>query len=282
MPELPEVETVVRGLRGPLSGKKITSAQVFSLKIRTLIPTTLTKDITGTKIETVWRRAKYILISLNNAHTIVIHLGMTGSVQLIPRAPKIYTPQKHDHFFVRLADGSGFVFSDPRRFGVLDLVRTEELNEWKSLRDLGPEPLEKSFTGAALQEMMAGRKTAIKLALLNQNILVGVGNIYASEALFQAGISPLKAAHLVRGEKAEKLCAAIKKVLNASIRAGGSTLKDYRHATGEVGFFQDRFSVYDREGESCRGCTCDVKKTGGVKRVVQGGRSTFYCATKQK
>jgi formamidopyrimidine-DNA glycosylase len=282
MPELPEVETVVRGLRAPLTAKKIIKAQVFSVKIRTPIPVGFADDVTGATIVDVTRRAKYILIHLSNHHTIIIHLGMTGSVQLVTKAPASHVPAKHDHLFMRLSDGSGFVFSDPRRFGVLDLVKTEELTHWKSIRYLGPEPLEKVFTGRVLETLFADRKTAVKLALLNQNILVGVGNIYASEALFQAGISPLKPASAVRGEKAEKLCASIKKVLKAAIKAGGSSLRDYRHANGDVGFFQDSFAVYDREGEKCPGCTCDVAKTGGIKRIVQSGRSTFYCPSKQK
>lgn len=281
MPELPEVETIVRGLRGPLVGRTVTDAKTFSLKIRTPVPKTLAKALTGARIDVVERRAKYILISLDTGHTMVIHLGMTGSIRVgHPRAA--FKPNRHDHLWFRLDDATEIVFSDPRRFGILDLIPTAQLAEWPPLKKLGPEPLDRAFTGAVLAGLLKGRKVAVKLALMNQDLVVGVGNIYASEALFLSGISPLKEARSVSAQKCETLCAAIKTVLKASIRAGGSSLRDYRHANGEVGFFQDRFSVYDREGKKCPGCTCDVDKTGGIKRVVQGGRSTFYCPRKQK
>ncbi len=281
MPELPEVETVVRGLRAPLETQKITAAQVFSAKIRTPIPVHLASAVTGRTIISVARRAKYILIHLNDDLTIIIHLGMTGNIRLVEKSPATWSPEKHDHLFLRLHSKTAMVFSDPRRFGVLDLVKTSELSQWKSIRDLGPEPLERNFTGAVLKNNLSGRKTAVKLALLNQSLLVGVGNIYASEALFRAGISPLRPALKVTSAQAETLCGAIKEVLRAAIKAGGSTLKDYRHASGEIGFFQNRFAVYDRAGAACPGCTCDIAKTGGIKRLVQGGRSTFYCPRKQ-
>ena len=282
MPELPEVETVVRGLHGPLRGRQITAASVYTPKIRTLVPPGLATSLTGASVLDVVRRAKYILIHLSTGQTLVIHLGMTGSLQLM-KAPRTgaYVPRKHDHLWLKLSDGVAVVFSDPRRFGIIDLVETDALAQWPPLKKLGPEPLERAFTGKILEDCLAGRKVAIKLALLNQERVVGVGNIYASEALFHAGISPLKEAGKVRGAKAETLCGTIKKVLRASIRAGGSSLRDYRHADGELGFFQNRFAVYDREGEKCPGCTCDVVKTGGIKKIVQGGRSTFYCPRKQ-
>lgn len=281
MPELPEVETVVRGLRQPLENQKIVAAQVFSAKIRTPIPRDFAAQVTGRIVCEIARRAKYILVHFDRDLTMVIHLGMTGNIRLVADAPARWRPEKHDHLFLLLQDGGAMIFSDPRRFGVLDLVRTSELPQWKSIRDLGPEPLERSFTGAVLRSILAGRKTAIKLALLNQSLLVGVGNIYASEALFHAGISPLRPALNIKAAEAETLCQTIKKVLRASIRAGGSTLKDYRQASGDLGFFQNRFAVYDREGEACPGCSCEISRTGGIKRLVQGGRSTFYCPRKQ-
>lgn len=281
MPELPEVETVVRGLRGPLTGQKIAAAQVFSAKIRTPIPPHFPVSVKGRTIQAVTRRAKYILIALDKNLTMIIHLGMTGNISLLDRVPGNFTPARHDHLFLRFANGSGLVFSDPRRFGVLDLVASDALADWPSLRDLGPEPLDRSFTGTVLENLLAGRKIPIKLALMNQNLLVGVGNIYASEALFYAGISPLEPAAGIRGERAGLLCRMIKKVLRAAINAGGSTLRDYRRTTGELGDFQHRFAVYDREGQACPGCTCDVVRTGGIRRITQGGRSTFYCPRKQ-
>ncbi len=280
MPELPEVETVVRGLRGPLTGRTVTASAVYTLKIRTVVPIGLTAALKGAKIIAVDRRAKYILIHLDTGLSLIIHLGMTGNMRLIKDVKK-HVAQKHDHLWFLLDDGTGVVFSDPRRFGVIDLLPTAELAAAKAFRHLGPEPLERAFTGEVLSGILRGRKTAVKIALMNQENVVGVGNIYASEALFHAGISPLKEARLVRGERANLLCAMIKKVLKASIRAGGSSLKDYRQASGDIGFFQNRFAVYDRAGEKCPGCTCDITKTGGIKKIVQGGRSTFYCPRKQ-
>ncbi len=284
MPELPEVETVVRGLEKPLLGRRIERADVYSKKIRTPLPRGLSARIAGSRIVCVRRRAKYILLDLDNGRTIVIHLGMTGNIQLLGKGALGHRPGRHDHVLLHLAGRGpeGMLFSDPRRFGVFDLLETATIEEAKSFRDLGVEPLERQFTGEVLEELFAGRKTAVKLALMNQSLVVGVGNIYASEALFRAGISPLKPAFSVRGEKAENLCAAVKKVLSDAINAGGSTLRDYRHANGDIGFFQDRFSVYDREGEACPGCTGDLSRKGGVKRIVQGGRSTFYCPVKQR
>ncbi len=281
MPELPEVETVVRGLRGPLAGRSIKEARVYSLKIRTPIPKSLSKTLTGAAIAGVERRAKYILIHLESAQTLVIHLGMTGSLQLMGQGAKTYAPRKHDHLWLRLDNGEELVFADPRRFGVIDLVATAALPAWPSIAKLGPEPLERAFTGRVLKERLGTRKIALKVALMNQELVVGVGNIYASEALFYSGISPLREAGQLTAAEADLLCAMIKKVLRASIEAGGSSLRDYRQASGELGFFQNRFAVYDREGKACPGCTCEPDKTGGIKRLVQGGRSTFYCPRKQ-
>lgn len=283
MPELPEVETVVRGLAKPLHGATVKSAQLYSKKIRNLVPRDLPQRLAGVRILAVRRRAKYILIDLSSAETLLIHLGMTGSVQLLTATrAKNYQPQKHDHLLIVFAGTrGGMVFSDPRRFGVLDILSTAELPHCAYFAHLGPEPLEAGFTGQVLSERLQNRKVSIKLALMNQELVVGVGNIYASEALFKARISPLKSAESLTATQAQRLCAEVKKVLRASIRSGGSTLKDYRHADGEVGFFQDRFAVYDRAGQACPGCQCDVKKTGGIKRIVQGGRSTFYCPRQQ-
>jgi formamidopyrimidine-DNA glycosylase len=192
-----------------------------------------------------------------------------------------YQARRHDHLWVRLGGGTGFVFSDPRRFGLLDLAETEKLDAWPAFRALGPEPLEREFTGKALMDRLKGRKAAIKPVLMNQSVVVGVGNIYASEALFDAGISPLRAAGRIGMEKAGQLCTSVKKVLRASIRAGGSSLKDYRDADGNAGFFQNRFNVYNREGQACPGCVCDITRTGGIRKITQAGRSTFYCPRKQ-
>lgn len=285
MPELPEVETVVRGLRPYLSGQKIVAAQVFSAKVRIPVPKTLAKNLAGARILGVERRAKYIYVHLESGMTMVIHLGMTGSVIMTKGARKTnasFVAGRHDHLWFSLEDGTEIVFSDPRRFGVLTSMPTKTLAEWAPIASLGPEPLDKKFTGDVLHARLRGRKTPIKIALMNQEIVVGVGNIYASEALFMAGISPLREAGTISAAKIATLVEAIKTVLKASIRPGGSSLRDYRQANGEVGFFQNRFSVYDRAGEACPGCNCNVERTGGITRLVQGGRSTFYCPRRQK
>ena len=191
-------------------------------------------------------------------------------------------PAKHDHLIFHFDNGLTVTFNDPRRFGLADLCRTTELNKHKLFTHLGFEPLEDSFTPAALAQKLKGKKTAIKIALMDQRIVVGVGNIYVAEALFMAGIRPTRAAGAVKPQEMTLMVSAIRKVLRAAIKAGGSSLRDYVQADGELGYFQNSHAVYGREGEACAGCTCDITKTGGVKRITQGGRSSFYCQTKQK
>jgi formamidopyrimidine-DNA glycosylase len=193
-----------------------------------------------------------------------------------------YRPQTHDHFILHLEDGQCVVLNDPRRFGIVDLVRADALGTHTLFAHLGPEPLGNEFSAPFLESALKNRKTAIKLAIMDQTVVVGVGNIYASEALFLSGINPNRAANKVRGERAEKLVAAIRTVLKRAIKAGGSTLRDHRQANGELGYFQHSFSVYDRAGQACPGCDCDIDSTGGIQKIVQGGRSSFYCPRKQK
>lgn len=285
MPELPEVETIVRALARRLVKKRIKQAALFTTRLRLPVTGNLSRQLAEKRIIAVVRRAKYILIHLDSGRTLVIHLGMTGSIRIRDRstqAGKLFARARHDHLWLQLDDGSEMVFSDPRRFGLLALLETENLELWAPLATLGPEPLERKFTAATLHERLAGRKVSIKQALMNQEIVVGVGNIYASEALFLAGIKPTMAAGRISSERLALLVKSIKKVLRASISAGGSTLKDYRQANGETGFFQSRFSVYDRAGQRCPGCCCDPEKSGGIQRIVQGGRSTFYCPVRQR
>ncbi|MDE1901698.1 MAG: bifunctional DNA-formamidopyrimidine glycosylase/DNA-(apurinic or apyrimidinic site) lyase [Alphaproteobacteria bacterium] len=278
MPELPEVETVCRGLR-PLVGARITAAAAHRADLRAPLPRNLGKRLTGRAITGITRRAKYILVALDGGETLLLHLGMSGRMTLShDNAPL----QKHDH--ISLATDNGFFvrFNDPRRFGYCDLVATDKLSNHKLLRGLGIEPLSKDFTPDALAAILKNRNTSIKAALLDQKHVVGIGNIYACEALFRAGINPSRPAHKITRAEIAALAAAIRDVLRAAIKAGGSTLRDYVQADGELGYFQHNFAVYGRAGLPCPGCTCDVTKTGGIKRIAQNGRSSFYCATKQK
>ncbi len=274
MPELPEVETVCRGLEPVVVGHVIARVDLHRKDLRKPFPKNLKKVVEGAKVTHITRRAKYILMHLDNGYVLVVHLGMSGRIVFHPRA---YKPQTHDHFIMHMKDGQQIVLNDPRRFGVVDLVKAAEMEAHALFAHLGPEPLSNAFSGPVLAEALKGRKTAIKLAIMDQRLVVGVGNIYACEALFMAGINPTKPAGRLKGDKAEALVSAIRKVLQKAIKAGGSTLRDHRQANGELGYFQHSFSVYDREGQVCGVC-----KTGHIRRMVQGGRSTFFCPVCQK
>ena len=280
MPELPEVETVRRALDDALSGHKITNVDVRAKGLRVPFPKGLKTHLASRKILRCTRRAKYALLELDSNDVLVIHLGMSGRIMLHGR-DVVYKPEKHDHLIVTFDNGLRVALNDARRFGAVYLVAKNELDGHEAFKSLGPEPLEKNFTGALLALALAGRKTPIKMALLDQRIVAGLGNIYVSEALFDAGISPLRKAGSLSVEEARALCASIKKVLKKAVAAGGSTLKDYKRPDGELGYFQHSFAVYDRAGSACPGCDCNVSKTGGIRRIVQGGRSTFFCPRRQ-
>ncbi len=280
MPELPEVETVRRGLEPFLAGRRIKKLLLRRADLRAPFPPRLKERVEGAVIQRLTRRAKYILLFLGNGEVMAIHLGMSGRISAGP-AGSARAPGKHDHVVMDLDDGGQMVFADPRRFGTVLLLPEGNWQADKAFAGLGPEPLEAAFDGRLLAVRLKGKKTSIKAALLDQRVVAGLGNIYVCEALFHAGISPERPAGQVGAKEAARLCAAIKKVLNDAIGAGGSTLRDYRHANGDMGYFQHRFSVYDREGQACPGCNCKPERTGGVSRIVQGGRSSFYCPRKQ-
>ncbi|MBE2192017.1 MAG: bifunctional DNA-formamidopyrimidine glycosylase/DNA-(apurinic or apyrimidinic site) lyase [Alphaproteobacteria bacterium] len=282
MPELPEVETVLTGMKEFLLGQTIRDVKIFSPKLRNIIPKNLRKVVVNQRVLAMSRRAKYMLWTLENDQTIIIHFGMTGVFRTRVRPNEKYHPEKHDHVWFELEDGTELIYRDPRRFGVMDLCPNAQLEQSCYLNHLGYEPLDRSFSGRSLFDQIQRRKIAIKQAIMDQKLVVGVGNIYASESLFLAQIDPDRAANQLTYEEAVRLVSAIKKILKRAIRAGGSTLRDYRRIGGERGHFQASFSVYDREGQPCPDCQCDVKKTGGIKRIVQGNRSTFYCPTKQR
>jgi formamidopyrimidine-DNA glycosylase len=275
MPELPEVETVRRGLALKMTGRKIVVAELRRQDLRRPFPPMLARTLTGAAIGKLTRRGKYILIELDDNGTLLLHLGMSGRITAgpadVPHAP-------HDHVVLTLDDGTVVRFNDARRFGLLDYMRRGEEAAHPLLADMGPEPLEPGFDGRYLSRKLAGKMTSIKAALLDQKVVAGLGNIYVCEALYRARLSPLRLAATVPGARAVKLAAAIKATLTDAIEAGGSSLRDYVQADGELGYFQHKWAVYGREGEPCPGCTCKE----GVQRIVQSGRSTFYCAKKQR
>jgi formamidopyrimidine-DNA glycosylase len=264
MPELPEVETVMRGLAPRLEGRRISK---FAQRVE------------GRRVRRLERRAKYMLWRLDGGETIVVHLGMSGRMVLVPAREANTKPfDTHDHVVFETDDGWQIRFNDARRFGLVLLIADTEIDGHKLFTGLGPEPLDAAFDGRALAARLKGKRTPIKAALLDQRVLVGVGNIYACEALYHAGISPRRLAHTVKADRAVKLMSAIKDVLNRSIHDGGSTLRDHVQPDGELGYFQTRFSVYDKEGATCPTPDCGRP----VKRIIQSGRSTFYCARCQR
>jgi formamidopyrimidine-DNA glycosylase len=277
MPELPEVETVARGLRLPLEGQRLAEVEVRVPALRWPLPRGLARRLTGRQVLSVGRRAKYLLIALDRDEVLLAHLGMSGRILLVP-AGEERAPEPHDHIVLRTEAGSEIRFNDARRFGMVDLVPQPALEEHRLLAGLGPEPLGNAFSGPMLAAALEGKATPIKAALLDQRVVAGLGNIYVSEALFEAGIAPRRLARSVQGERAERLARAIKSVLHRAIAAGGSSLRDYVQTSGELGYFQHQWAVYGKEGEPCPGCTCGK----GVRRMVQSGRSTFYCAVRQR
>ncbi|MEP7222900.1 MAG: bifunctional DNA-formamidopyrimidine glycosylase/DNA-(apurinic or apyrimidinic site) lyase [Novosphingobium sp.] len=270
MPELPEVETTVRGLARYLEGARIAAVAVNRADLRRPFPADLVQVLTGARVTTLSRRAKYGLIHTDRDVTLVFHLGMSGRWRIEPDVA-----DKHDHLVLKTADGHVLALNDARRFGSVDLVDTGQLDAWPAFAALGPEPLGEGLSPAHLVAAFAGRKTAVKPLLLDQRVVAGLGNIYVCEALHRAHIRPDKAAGAVSKASAARLVPAIKTVLEESIRAGGSTIRDYAQPNGELGYFAASWQVYGREGLAC---SCG----GVVERMVQGGRSTFWCAKCQK
>ncbi len=294
MPELPEVETVRRGLEPVLVGNRFATIEQRRADLRFPLPRDFARRLSGRTIEALDRRAKYLLAKLDDGEVLVMHLGMTGrfsidranGAALKPGAlaPRQGSAPKHEHLVFHLADGTIIRYSDARRFGYMELIQGDALDGHKLFKGLGIEPLSPDFTAGWLASRLAGKKTSIKAALVDQRLIAGLGNIYASEALFRAHVSPLRSASTLatKGAKptarTKALTAGVKAVLNEAIQAGGSSLRDYAGADGKLGRFQHRFKVYGREGKPCprKGCG------GTVRRIVQGGRSTFYCPTYQR
>jgi formamidopyrimidine-DNA glycosylase len=268
VPELPEVETTVRGLAQVLDGRRLLRVEPRRADLRRAFPEDLGQRLTGARVTGLGRRAKYGLMHTDRDDTLVFHLGMSGRWRIDPAEL-----DKHDHLLVETDEGRQLALNDPRRFGSIDLVRTAELQGWSGFVGLGPEPFD--LTAEELGRRLAGRSAAIKLLLLDQRIVAGLGNIYVCEALYRAGISPNRAGGKVSRVRLERLVPAIREVLTEAIEAGGSTLRDYAQPDGALGYFSKSFAVYDREGEPC---ACG----GSVKRFAQGGRSTWHCPRCQR
>jgi len=282
MPELPEVETVRRGLEPVLVGNAFSRVEQRRPDLRFPLPKDFGMRLSGRRVEALDRRAKYLLARLDDGEVLVMHLGMTGRFSI--NGPATMPPPKHEHIVFHLGDGTAVRYSDARRFGLMDLVPAATLDSHALFKGLGVEPLSEALTPEWLAARLKGKANSIKAALVDQKLIAGLGNIYAGEALYRAGVSPLRLAGSLATKsgkptkKTEALVAAVKAVLDDAIKAGGSSLRDYKRADGTLGEFQHRFKVYDREGKPCprKGCG------GTVRRIVQGGRSTFYCPTCQR
>lgn len=281
MPELPEVETVRRGLAPVMEGAVIAQAQVNRPDLRWPFPPQMAERLTGQKVTALRRRSKYILVDLSSGETLIIHLGMSGrmlvSGQMIGQFHENHpAPAKHDHVVLDMDNGTRVTFNDARRFGAMDLTATHDTENHWLIKDIGPEPLGNGFNELTLKARLKGRKTPIKTALLDQKNVAGLGNIYVCEVLHRARINPTKLSGTLTGPRIAALVPIIRQVLTEAIDAGGSSLKDYRQTDGELGYFQHSFMVYDREGDPCTSCATPIA------RIVQSGRSTFYCPTCQK
>ncbi|HYS47991.1 MAG TPA: bifunctional DNA-formamidopyrimidine glycosylase/DNA-(apurinic or apyrimidinic site) lyase [Xanthobacteraceae bacterium] len=293
MPELPEVETVRRGLAPVMEDARFVKVEANRPDLRRPLPRDFVRRLTGTTVTGLGRRAKYLLADLSSGEVLMMHLGMSGSFRVSTKG-RSKTPRgfhykrsdakAHDHIVFHMSSGARIVFNDPRRFGLMLLVPRAELAEHPLMKAVGPEPLGNAFDAAMLAAACAGKKTSLKAALSDQKVVAGLGNIYVCEALHRARLSPLRSAATLETksgaptERAGRLVEAIKAVLNDAIAAGGSSLRDHRRTNGELGDFQHNFRVYDREGQPCPTPGC----RGKVRRIVQGGRSTFFCPACQK
>ena len=283
MPELPEVETVMRGIEPAMTGYKIDQLILNRPDLRWPFPGGMAERVSGTKVLGLRRRSKYILADLDSNETLLIHLGMSGRILVSgdPLGNFVHdhpTIEKHDHVIFSMENGARITFNDPRRFGAMDLLDTNSGDAHPLLRNIGPEPFGNEFHEDYLVNILKKKNSPIKSALLDQRIVAGLGNIYVCEVLFRAGISPKKLASKISAKRTAPMVAIIRDVLGEAIQAGGSTLKDFRHSDGELGYFQHTFKVYGREGETCSNTDCEAE----IKRIVQSGRSSFYCPKCQR
>ena len=287
MPELPEVETVRRGLAPAMEGAVIVRADIRRPDLRWPFPPGMAERLQGARVLRLGRRSKYLLADLDTGESLIIHLGMSGRM-IVSGLAAVHVPgrfhhqhpapERHDHVVLDMDNGARITFNDARRFGAMDMVVTAALDAHPLLAVLGPEPLGNGFSADYLRARFAGRSAPVKAALLDQRIVAGLGNIYVCEALHRAGISPKRAAGRISPPRIERLAVAIRDTLRDAIAAGGSSLRDYRQADGELGYFQHSFRVYGREGAACPSPDCD----GTVQRIVQSGRSSFWCPACQR
>lgn len=276
MPELPEVETVRRGLARVLEGRRLVRVEQRRADLRIPFPPRFAQRLTGRVVTGLRRRAKYLLIDLDGDEVLIAHLGMSG--RMVVANGNGPPPSPHDHVVFETDAGARVVYNDARRFGLMTLVPGAALDAHPLLADLAPDPLDDAFDGPFLAARLAGKRTPIKAALLDQRVVAGIGNIYACEALWRARLSPRRLAMTVTGKRADALAGALREVVTEAIEAGGSSLRDYVQADGELGYFQHCWAVYDHEGDKCPGCRCG----GAVRRIVQSNRSTFYCPARQR
>ena len=278
MPELPEVETVMRGMMPVMVGQGIARTEVNRPDLRWPFPERMAERLSGVRVENMRRRSKYILVDLESSETLLIHLGMSGRILIScdPLGNFVHdhpAPEKHDHVVFHMENGVRLTFNDPRRFGAMDILDTATANQSPLLRDIGPEPLGNEFDESYFVKKVKTRKSPIKNVLLDQKLVAGLGNIYVCEALFRAGIHPARRGERIAGKRLSPLVPIIREVLSNAIAAGGSSLRDFRNTGGELGYFQHRFDVYGREGEPCHAEGC----TGTIERITQSGRSSFFC-----
>lgn len=279
MPELPEVETIKNAVCKAIGYCNIVEVIINQNRFREVIPAEFAEKVIGAKIISYQRIAKYLVIGLDNGISIIWHLGMSGKIKISENIPE--NLEKHDHVVIKTKNGV-LIYNDARRFGLITYCKSEELKNSHLLANIGIEPFDEKLDADYLYNKLHRKKVPIKVALLDQSIVVGVGNIYASEALFEAGISPLRLACEVTKKECAKIIESVQKILKKAIDAGGSTLRDYRKPDGSEGFFQFSHCVYNKTGQACPNCTCNISQTNGIKKIVQAGRSSFYCTNKQK
>ncbi|MEE6206936.1 MAG: bifunctional DNA-formamidopyrimidine glycosylase/DNA-(apurinic or apyrimidinic site) lyase [Alphaproteobacteria bacterium] len=279
MPELPEVETIKNTIAAAVDGAVILDVIVNQPKLRISIPADFKERIVGARITSFKRIAKYMLINLNNGQTIIWHFGMSGKIKIESQMPTTF--EKHDHLIITTDKGI-LIYNDPRRFGLVTLCESGKLKQHKLFKHLGPDPWDSEFNADYLIQKFKAKKVPIKIALLNQEIICGIGNIYASEILYHARILPNRAAESINKHEAELIVKFTRQVLEEAIKAGGSTIHDYKKPDGDIGYFQQKHCVYNKTGQKCPQCRCNIAKTGGIRKIVLGGRSTFYCGTLQK
>ena len=278
MPELPEVETIKESLKKAIDKKTIESVEVKNRKFREIIPNDFENIITNASIKKIYRIAKYIVIDLSNNYSIIWHFGMSGRIKFMDN---ICNLDKHDHIIIKTNNGY-IIYNDARRFGLITCCKTNNIKKHHLFSKIGIDPFDSNLDAKYLLDKLKNKNIEIKVALLDQSIINGIGNIYASEALYDARISPFKKSCNIDTDEANRLIESVRKILNKAIKAGGSTLRDYKKPDGSTGYFQNEHCVYNKTGQRCPNCCCDLSKTQGIKKAIQGGRSTFFCETLQK